>query len=111
MLLPLVHYLLAHGEHIAELDDVFNGVPHHPHVKVGLLQEVGLLRGELPIEFVSPRVWKKRMGLTTADKETSRAMAIRMFPLLAKELARKGDDGRAEALLIAEYGRRIWGAA
>jgi hypothetical protein len=29
-----------------------------------------------------------------------------LFPAVAKLFARKQDDGRAEALLIAEYGRR-----
>ena len=43
------------------------------------------------------------MGLPTgADKETSRAMALRLWPSLASSLARKRDEGRAEALLLAE---------
>lgn len=56
-------------------------------------------------ELVMPAVWKRAMGLT-GDKEQSRAMALRLFPTLAGELARKKDEGRAEALLIAEYWRR-----
>lgn len=50
---------------------------------------------------VPPAVWKRRMNLT-ADKERSRARAIMEFPAVTG-LARKRDEGRAEALLLALY--------
>ena len=52
---------------------------------------------------VSPQTWKRVMGLT-AEKADSRAMAQKLFPEAA--LSRKRDHGRAEALLLAEFGRR-----
>jgi hypothetical protein len=55
---------------------------------------------------VTPVKWKMVMGLRGKDKEASRALAMRLFPQIAGELQRKKDHGRAEALLIAEWGRR-----
>jgi hypothetical protein len=59
------------------------------------------------IERVEPARWKARMmdGMGK-DKDAARFRASLLFPALAKQFARKQDDGRAEALLIAEYGRR-----
>lgn len=56
--------------------------------------------------FVAPHVWKKKMKLIRAAKDDSRAMATNMWPGAAEMFSRKKDDGRAEAALIAEYGRR-----
>lgn len=53
--------------------------------------------------LVQPRAWKKDMGLT-ADKDESLDMARELWP--EAPLARKKDNGRAEALLIAEWLRR-----
>lgn len=62
----------------------------------------------VPYYIVQAQAWKKFMlaGLDRSDKNVSRMVALRCFPALADKLARVGDDGRAEALLIAEYGRR-----
>lgn len=70
-------------------------------IVLGVLGALGI-----PYTLVSPQKWKKAMGLT-GDKEASRAMALRLFPELAGDLKRKKDEGRAESLMIAEYGRRI----
>ena len=61
----------------------------------------------LPVEHVTPAVWKKAMGVT-ADKETSLRRARELWPTSADRFARKKDDGRAEAALIALYGMRRW---
>lgn len=60
---------------------------------------------EVPIVLVTPRTWKTALGLN-ADKAGSRAMAMRMFPRDARLFQRAGDDGRAEAVLIAWWGSR-----
>lgn len=59
------------------------------------------------IEAVEPARWKGRMmdGMGK-DKDAARFRAALLFPALAANFSRKQDDGRAEALLIAEYGRR-----
>lgn len=52
---------------------------------------------------VSPQKWKKALGLGR-DKDSSRKLAIEMFPKHAELFARVKDDNRAEAALIAKYG-------
>jgi crossover junction endodeoxyribonuclease RuvC len=69
----------------------------------------GLIRGVLigmniPCELVSPYVWRKSLRVPEG-KDGSRARAAQMWPGAAKEFARKKDNGRAEASLIAEWGR------
>lgn len=56
-------------------------------------------------EFVAPHVWKKAMKLTGKGKDDSRARACALWPGMAQHFRRKMDDGRAEAALLAEYGR------
>lgn len=57
-------------------------------------------------EFSSPHIWKKGMGLIHAAKDDARAMATNRWPEMADTFQRKKDDGRAEAALLAEYGRQ-----
>lgn len=54
--------------------------------------------------YVLPQAWKRLYGLTGRDKDCSRTEAIRLYPEIASELARKKDIGRADAVLIAGYG-------
>jgi len=56
-----------------------------------------------PWMLVTPQKWKKEMGLT-ADKNESLEMARKLWP--NAPLTRKMDNGRAEALLMAEWLRR-----
>lgn len=56
---------------------------------------------------VPPQVWKRAMDLSLRTKDECRASAASIFPLLAPQLKRKKDHGRAEALLIAAYGKGI----
>lgn len=59
------------------------------------------------VKTIYPNQWKPAVGVTT-DKATSLALARTRWPHLANRLARKKDDGRAEALLIAAYGYDNW---
>jgi len=56
-------------------------------------------------ELVQPRVWKRDMGLT-ADKTDSLNMARQKWP--EAPLKRVKDNGRAEALLLAEWLRQAY---
>jgi len=56
-----------------------------------------------PWQLVTPQKWKKDMGLTS-DKDLSLGMARELWP--TAPLARKMDNGRAEALLMAEWLRK-----
>jgi crossover junction endodeoxyribonuclease RuvC len=70
-------------------------------------QQYGTLRGmligsEIPFEEVTPQRWQKALGcLTKGDKNVSKAKAQQLFPHL------KITHAVADALLIAEYARRI----
>jgi crossover junction endodeoxyribonuclease RuvC len=78
----------------------------------GVLGALGILTIE-----VHPATWKKRLGLvekrerghkvTPAEKREAknlaRLMAVRLYPQVAEQLARKKDIGRAEAALIARW--------
>lgn len=74
----------------------------------------GFIRGlltayEIPYELVRPQKWK-RMFSCTSDKNTSVDVAKRLFPdvdLRRTPKCSKPHDGIAEALLMAEYCRRI----
>lgn len=78
----------------------------------------GLWRGMLvmagiPYEIVAPKKWQGVM-LAGENKDDTKAASIRvakrMFPgvsLLPTDKCRKDSDGMADALLIAEYGRRL----
>lgn len=59
----------------------------------------------IPTSLVPPRVWKEGMkvGGGPQGKERCRELALRMFPAHADQFARKKDQGRAEAALLAYY--------
>ncbi|XP_044460696.1 Holliday junction resolvase MOC1, chloroplastic-like isoform X2 [Mangifera indica] len=58
---------------------------------------------------VTPVMWKNEFKLLggTAVKDDSRRLASTLFPSLSSLLKRKKDHGRAEALLIAAYGKGL----
>ena len=58
----------------------------------------------VPFTLVTPATWKRSMNLPK-DKDSARRLAIQWFPQLSEKLKRKKDEHRAEALLIALYGR------
>jgi len=67
----------------------------------------GCIRGVIgaigyPVEIITPQSWKKYYRLPS-DKEVVRAKAIELFP--GQPLGNKKDHNRAEALLIARFGR------
>jgi crossover junction endodeoxyribonuclease RuvC len=70
----------------------------------------GQLRGVVAANFIplhdaSPAGWKRSMGVT-GDKDESRKAASIMWPAEAGRWPAKKHHGRAEACLIAAYGRR-----
>jgi crossover junction endodeoxyribonuclease RuvC len=73
------------------------------HTLGGIKGVIAALGYEL--HMVTPQVWKKYWNLNK-DKELSRSTAIRIFPKLADQLLLKKHSDRAEALLIAQWGRR-----
>lgn len=60
---------------------------------------------DVSIEWLPPAKWKRIVRLQPgADKDSSRAEAIRRWPSKASLFARKMDDGRGEAALIGAAG-------
>ena len=70
---------------------------------------LGLLSGlGVPFVIVPPQRWQKAAGLLPSDGDTkarSLAAARRRWP--AVDLHRKGDDGRADSMHLADYARRV----
>ena len=58
---------------------------------------------EIPTTLVTPQAWMKAMGVR-AGKDGSRERAMQLFPQYADQFARKKDNGRSDAVLIAKYG-------
>lgn len=56
----------------------------------------------VPVRFVTPAWWKRRVGIPSGRdmKDTARSIAIARWPALADLFARKLDHDRAEAALI-----------
>jgi len=114
----------ALGTHLADFIDA-----HQPHtIAAAWVEKVGSRPGQghvnvftfgagygvilgvlgarrIRTELLPANRWKKAMGVT-ADKRSSRDVAARRWPTEAHRFARVRDDGRAEAALLAEYGRR-----
>jgi hypothetical protein len=64
--------------------------------------EMALTAAGIPFERIRPQVWQKSLGcLTGGDKNVSKRRAQELFPTM------KVTNATADALLIAEYGRRI----
>jgi len=66
--------------------------------------EMALAAHKIPVQYVTPSQWKKHFGLSK-DKGASRGLATQRFPSHASDFQRVKDDGRAEAALIALYGK------
>lgn len=92
-----------------EYQQTFPGMPPRSMFSIGYGYGlwVGLLAGmNIPYTIVKPPVWKRGVDLPKgSDKKASVARAQQLYPRESGRLPR-GKDGRAEALLIAEYGRR-----
>lgn len=62
----------------------------------------------IPHTTVTPQRWKATiMDGMTKDKDAARIRAGQLFPYLRTDLSLKKHHGRADAVLIGEYGRRI----
>ena len=73
---------------------------------VGMLEAI-VVCCNIPITIVAPISWKRHYNLKGSDKELSRQMAIRRFPMMASALVRKADHGKAESALLAYYGATL----
>ncbi len=70
---------------------------------------LGILAGlGIPHQVIASVSWKKQlMKDCPKEKSASILKACQLFPQASPDLKRKKDHGRADALLIGEYGRRM----
>ena len=68
---------------------------------VGIVEGVLAALG-LSVTIVQPQAWQKAASVR-GGKDGSRQRAMELFPKEAKTFARKKDDGRADAALMAWY--------
>ncbi len=61
----------------------------------------------IPIYTPPPAIWKMNLGLTK-DKQDSFNLATKLFPDYSHHWTKKSDDGKAEALLLAHFGKRFY---
>ena len=73
--------------------------------QVGALH-MALAATKTPMRLVTPAKWKGFFGLSR-EKGLSRGVAMQRFPEFAEKFKRVKDDGRAEATLIALYGKEV----
>lgn len=71
----------------------------------GLLKGVGIGFAE-----IAPRLWTADVFHGRSEKVDHRRLAAQMYPALAGKLERVKDDGRADAILIADYAMRKYEA-
>jgi len=62
---------------------------------------------EIPFETVHPATWKARM-LESKGKDAARILATQLFPQKEALFRPKNSHNMAEALLLAEYSKRIF---
>lgn len=60
---------------------------------------------ELPLTYITPQQWKRSAGLLRTEKDASRGKVLDLYP--NADVFRKKDTGRADAILIARYGREL----
>lgn len=108
--------------------DVFEWLAeHHLHAKFGVLERVSampkqgvsstfkfgtsfgfcqglLIACDVPFEMIPPAKWQKAIGcLSHGDKNVTKRKAQELFPR-----AGKITHATADAILLAEYARRLW---
>lgn len=69
---------------------------------------VGMVEGvvsalRLPLQYVTPQRWQRDLNVRDG-KDGNRQRAAELFPAYAHLFARKKDDGRADAALMAYWG-------
>lgn len=71
-------------------------------------RSVGMVEGvlaalDIPTTIIPPTTWQRKVN-ARGGKDGSRDRAMQLFPKYASLFARKKDDGRSDAALIAYYG-------
>ena len=89
----------------------FPGVRNSPQSQGSLMHSRGMVEAvvelaRFTIHAVQPSTWKRFVGLIGEDKRQACKVAATLYPTAAPMLERVADHNRADALLLAHYGRR-----
>ena len=109
LLVSLLRENIDNNEEVAVVVEQVNAMPGQGVTSMfNFGQTFGAIKGicaalELPIFFVRPSKWKKHFDLINSSKDSSRTKAIEMYPKLSKQLAKKKDVNKSDAILIARY--------
>lgn len=68
------------------------------------LWEALLVSCQIPYTFVSPRRWRRSLGVVAKDR---RPIAARRWPAVAAQLSRRDAHGIADALMLAAFAREV----
>tara|TARA_B100000674_G_scaffold77408_1_gene53868 strand:+ start:517 stop:1014 length:498 start_codon:yes stop_codon:yes gene_type:complete len=102
-------HLRVDNEEVAVVVEQVNAMPGQGVTSMfNFGQTFGAIKGvcaalQLPIYLVRPSKWKKHFELINSSKDASRTMVIQMYPNLSKDLAKKKDVNKSDAVLIARY--------
>jgi crossover junction endodeoxyribonuclease RuvC len=61
---------------------------------------------DIPMEFITPKVWKTTFDLINKEKDESRKKALQLFPHLHLSLFRVVDCDKADAIFIGLAGKK-----
>ena len=109
LLVSLLKQNISKNEEIAVVVEQVNAMPGQGVTSMfNFGQTFGAIKGicaalGLPIFFVRPSKWKKHFELINSSKDSSRTKAIEMYPNLSKDLAKKKDVNKSDAILIARF--------
>ena len=109
LLVSLLKENIGQSEEVSIVVEQVNAMPGQGVTSMfNFGQTIGAIKGvcaalELPIFFVRPSKWKKYFELINSSKDSSRTKAIEMYPMLSKQLAKKKDVNKSDAILIARF--------
>lgn len=100
---------LIDTEIVAVIEDVGGMMKQSPSAAFNFGATCGAMRmafvaAGVRVHMTAPADWKSKARLIGKGKDDSRALAMQCWPAHRHLFARKGDDGRAEASLIAKFG-------
>ena len=98
-----------HGSLVVAIEDVSSSPQMGVTSSFSFGRSKGVVEGCVqsagwPLHYVTPATWKRQVGLR-ADKDAARQLATNTWPTWASTFARKKDDGRAEAAILAGWCR------
>ena len=109
LLVSLLRDNISNNEEVAVVVEQVNAMPGQGVTSMfNFGQTFGAIKGicaalDLPIFLVRPSKWKKHFELINSSKDSSRTKAIEMYPKLSKQLAKKKDVNKSDAILIARF--------